>query len=120
VIVTNCSNNYGPYQFPEKLISLTIINALKGKPIPVYGRGHNVRDWLHVDDHVTALLKVVQSGKPGDSYNIGVRNERTNMEVVKATCRLIDELKLDNLISKREDLIAHVMDRAGHDALCHR
>jgi dTDP-glucose 4,6-dehydratase len=115
VIVTNCSNNYGPYQFPEKLIPVTIINALKGKPIPVYGSGHNVRDWLHVDDHVTALLKVVETGKPGSSYNIGARNERTNIEVVKAICRLIDELKADSLVSRREDLITHVMDRPGHD-----
>jgi dTDP-glucose 4,6-dehydratase len=115
-VMTNCSNNYGPYHFPEKLIPLTIINALKGEPLPVYGTGENVRDWLHVDDHAEALLLVAEQGRVGESYNIGGHNERTNISVVKSICRLLDELAPDTTIGARETLIAFVTDRPGHDA----
>lgn len=115
ILVTNCSNNYGPYHFPEKLIPLTILNALEGKPLPVYGRGENVRDWLYVEDHAEALLQVALQGEPGESYNIGGRCERTNIEVVRQICALVDELKPDQKISKRESLISFVADRPGHD-----
>jgi len=116
VVVTNCSNNYGPFHFPEKLIPLTIINALEGKPLPVYGKGENVRDWLHVEDHADALLLVAEKGLPGESYNIGGRNEHKNISVVKAICALIDELAPDAAIGRRESLISFVTDRPGHDA----
>lgn len=116
VVITNCSNNYGPYHFPEKLIPLTIINALEGKPLPVYGKGENVRDWLHVDDHAEALLLVAQKGNSGSCYNIGGRNEATNISVVKAICALVDELAPDPSIGARERLITFVTDRPGHDA----
>ena len=112
-VQTNCSNNYGPYHFPEKLIPLVILNALEGKPLPVYGRGDNVRDWLHVEDHAEALLRVVERGNPGESYNIGGRAERRNIEVVHAICDLVDELAPRP--GSRRDLIAHVVDRPGHD-----
>ncbi len=115
VVMTNCSNNYGPYHFPEKLIPLMIINALEGKPLPVYGNGLNVRDWLYVDDHADALLTVATTGKLGESYNIGGHNEKTNIEVVKTICALLDELRPDPQGS-RERLIAYVTDRPGHDA----
>ena len=115
VVMTNCSNNYGPYHFPEKLIPLMIINALEGKPLPVYGNGLNVRDWLYVDDHADALLTVATNGKIGESYNIGGHNEKTNIEVVKTICALLDELRPDPKGS-RERLIAYVTDRPGHDA----
>ncbi|MBN9452120.1 MAG: dTDP-glucose 4,6-dehydratase [Bosea sp.] len=115
VVMTNCSNNYGPYHFPEKLIPLMIINALEGKPLPVYGNGLNVRDWLYVDDHADALLTVATTGKLGESYNIGGHNEKTNIEVVKAICTLLDELRPDPQGS-RERLISYVTDRPGHDA----
>jgi len=115
VVMTNCSNNYGPYHFPEKLIPLMIINALEGKPLPVYGNGLNVRDWLYVDDHADALLTVATSGKLGESYNIGGHNEKTNIEVVKTICALLDELRPDPKGS-RERLISYVSDRPGHDA----
>ena len=92
VVMTNCSNNYGPYHFPEKLIPLTIINALQGKPLPVYGAGENVRDWLHVEDHAEALLQVAERGVDGHGYNIGGNNEYSNIAVVRAICRLVDEL----------------------------
>ncbi|WP_306224682.1 dTDP-glucose 4,6-dehydratase [Bosea beijingensis] len=115
VVMTNCSNNYGPYHFPEKLIPLMIINALEGKPLPVYGNGLNVRDWLYVDDHADALLTVATTGKLGESYNIGGHNEKTNIEVVKTICALLDELRPDPKGS-RERLIAYVTDRPGHDA----
>ncbi|ABD06272.1 dTDP-glucose 4,6-dehydratase [Rhodopseudomonas palustris HaA2] len=114
-LMTNCSNNYGPYQFPEKLIALTIINALEGKPLPVYGAGTNVRDWLHVDDHAEALLLVAAEGAVGDSYNIGGHNEHTNLSVVRDICRIVDELAPDSAIGPREQLIAFVVDRPGHD-----
>jgi len=115
VVMTNCSNNYGPYHFPEKLIPLMIINALEGKPLPVYGNGLNVRDWLYVDDHADALLTVAATGKLGESYNIGGHNEKTNIEVVKTICALLDELRPDPQGS-RERLISYVTDRPGHDA----
>lgn len=115
VVMTNCSNNYGPYHFPEKLIPLMIINALEGKPLPVYGNGLNVRDWLYVDDHADALLTVATTGKLGESYNIGGHNEKTNIEVVKTICALLDELRPDPQGS-RERLISYVTDRPGHDA----
>jgi dTDP-glucose 4,6-dehydratase len=115
VVLTNCSNNYGPYHFPEKLIPLTILNALKGKPLPVYGRGENVRDWLYVDDHAEALLLVAERGTVGESYNIGGHNERTNLEVVRAICELLDAVVPDAAIGARENLITFVPDRPGHD-----
>lgn len=113
VIVTNCSNNYGPYHFPEKLIPLIILNALEGKMLPVYGDGSNIRDWLHVEDHVRALWLVAQSGSPGKTYNIGGRNERTNLEVVETICDLLDELRPSAESYRR--LIEFVTDRPGHD-----
>jgi dTDP-glucose 4,6-dehydratase len=115
-VVSNCSNNYGPYHFPEKLIPLMIINALEGKPLPVYGNGENVRDWLHVEDHAEALVLVATRGKVGESYNIGANSERSNLQVVKAICSLMDELVPDSVIGSRERLIAFVTDRPGHDA----
>ena len=117
VVITNCSNNYGPYHFPEKLIPLMIINAMKGKPLPVYGRGNQIRDWLYVDDHARALLTVVKQGEVGDTYNIGGHNEKTNLEVVETLCDLLDEMLTDKpagLTSFRE-LITFVADRPGHD-----
>jgi len=115
VLITNCSNNYGPYHFPEKLIPLTIINGLEGKKLPVYGTGSNVRDWLYVEDHARALLAVVAGGKIGETYCIGGRSERTNLDVVKAVCALLDELAPSAAIGRREDLISFVTDRPGHD-----
>jgi dTDP-glucose 4,6-dehydratase len=114
VVTTNCSNNYGPYQFPEKLIPLTIQNALAGKPLPVYGRGDNVRDWLFVDDHADALLLALDRGAPGETYNVGGRSERRNIDVVRAICALVDELAADGG-PPRERLIKFVADRPGHD-----
>jgi dTDP-glucose 4,6-dehydratase len=116
VVMTNCSNNYGPYHFPEKLIPLTIINALEGKPLPVYGNGENVRDWLHVDDHAEALLLVAERGRLGESYNIGGRSELSNIAVVRMICGILDELVPDASIGPREKLISFVTDRPGHDA----
>ena len=115
IVMTNCSNNYGPYHFPEKLIPLMIINALEGRPLPVYGNGLNVRDWLYVDDHADALLTVATSGKLGESYNIGGHNEKANIEVVKAICTILDELRPDPK-GPHERLISYVSDRPGHDA----
>lgn len=116
-IITNCSNNYGPYHFPEKLIPLTIINALAGKPLPVYGNGQQIRDWLYVEDHARALYKVVNEGKVGDTYNIGGHNEKQNIEVVKAICELLDELLTvkPQGINSFSELITFVKDRPGHD-----
>jgi dTDP-glucose 4,6-dehydratase len=116
-IVTNCSNNYGPYHFPEKLIPLVILNALEGKPLPVYGNGCQIRDWLYVDDHARALYKVVTEGRIGETYNIGGHNERTNIDVVKTICRLLDEIITTKpaRIERFEDLITYVTDRPGHD-----
>jgi dTDP-glucose 4,6-dehydratase len=114
-LMTNCSNNYGPYHFPEKLIPLMIINALEGKPLPVYGNGLNVRDWLYVDDHADALLTVAQTGVVGETYNIGGHNEKANIEVVKGICAILDELRPDPA-GPHERLITYVTDRPGHDA----
>ncbi|MBM6582627.1 dTDP-glucose 4,6-dehydratase [Microvirga sp. BT689] len=114
-VVTNCSNNYGPYHFPEKLIPLIILNALEGKPLPVYGRGENVRDWLFVDDHARALILAAEQGRPGETYAIGGHNERSNIDVVRAICALVDELAPDEQIGPRERLIRFVEDRPGHD-----
>jgi dTDP-glucose 4,6-dehydratase len=114
VVTTNCSNNYGPYQFPEKLIPLTILNALAGKPLPVYGRGDNVRDWLYVEDHAAALLAALDRGRLGETYNVGGGNERRNIDVVRAVCALVDELAPD-ATGPRERLITFVADRPGHD-----
>jgi dTDP-glucose 4,6-dehydratase len=114
VLVTNCSNNYGPYHFPEKLIPLVILNALDGKNLPVYGSGANVRDWLHVEDHVAALCLVNEKGAVGETYNVGGHNERTNLEVVRTICKTLDELK-PRAEGSYEDLIVFVSDRPGHD-----
>lgn len=117
VILTNCSNNYGPYHFPEKLIPHMILNALKGKHLPIYGDGSQIRDWLYVEDHVRALLTVVCEGRLGETYNIGGRSEKTNLEVVKAVCTLLEELAPDKPsgVNKYKDLITFVEDRPGHD-----
>jgi dTDP-glucose 4,6-dehydratase len=111
--ITRCSNNYGPYQFPEKLIPLTILNCLNGKKIPVYGDGLNVRDWIHVDDHCSAIDLVLQNGVPGEVYNIGAHNERSNIEIVKLIIQTLSELRPD--LNVTEDLISFVEDRKGHD-----
>jgi dTDP-glucose 4,6-dehydratase len=115
VVLSNCSNNYGPYHFPEKLIPLTILNALEGKPLPVYGKGENIRDWLYVDDHAEALETVLTKGATGQSYNIGGRAERTNLQVVEAICDLLDERVALPGGGSRRDLISFVSDRPGHD-----
>jgi len=116
-LITNCSNNYGPYHFPEKLIPLMILNALEGKPLPVYGQGTQVRDWLYVEDHARALYKVATEGKVGETYNIGGHNEKQNIEVVHTLCDLLEELVPDKPegITRYRDLITHVQDRPGHD-----
>lgn len=115
VVLSNCSNNYGPYHFPEKLIPLMILNALEGKELPVYGSGAQIRDWLHVEDHARALALIAESGRLGESYNVGGSAERSNLEVVKAICALMDELVPDATIGPRENLIRFVADRPGHD-----
>ena len=115
VIVTNCSNNYGPYHFPEKLIPLVILNALDAKPLPVYGNGQQIRDWLFVEDHARALYKVVTDGVVGETYNIGGHNEKQNIEVVKTICKILDELKPQANGQAYESLITFVKDRPGHD-----
>ncbi|WP_134676362.1 dTDP-glucose 4,6-dehydratase [Ectopseudomonas khazarica] len=117
VLITNCSNNYGPYHFPEKLIPLMILNALAGKPLPVYGNGQQVRDWLYVEDHARALLKVVSEGQVGETYNIGGHNEQKNLDVVHAICALLEELTPQKPagIARYEELITYVQDRPGHD-----
>jgi dTDP-glucose 4,6-dehydratase len=114
VVVTNCSNNYGPYQFPEKLIPLMIQKAVTGQPLPVYGKGENIRDWLYVDDHARALRIVLEKGKPGETYNIGGENERRNIDVVNEICRILDDLRPDPK-GKHERLISFITDRPGHD-----
>lgn len=114
VVVSNCSNNYGPYHFPEKLIPLTILNALAGDPLPIYGKGENVRDWLYVEDHVRALDLIAERGRAGDTYNVGGRNEQRNIEVVRRICAVLDEQAPGN--RPREELIQFVADRPGHDA----
>jgi dTDP-glucose 4,6-dehydratase len=115
VVVTNCSNNYGAYQFPEKLIPLVTLNALEGKPLPIYGKGDQVRDWLHVDDHARALRLVLEKGRTGETYNIGGHNEKTNLDVVKTICKLLDKLVPDSPNIPHESLITYVTDRPGHD-----
>jgi dTDP-glucose 4,6-dehydratase len=115
VVVTNCSNNYGPCQFPEKLIPLMVLNALEGKPLPVYGDGQNVRDWLFVEDHCRALQLVHASGTPGEVYNIGGSCERTNLQIVRAICRIVDGLAAGSTRGPSERLITFVEDRPGHD-----
>lgn len=121
-VVTNCSNNYGPFHFPEKLIPLMILNALEGKPLPVYGNGQQVRDWLYVDDHARALYLVATTGRVGETYNIGGHNEKANIDVVKSLCCLLEELVPNNIYSRAsgneagfEGLITYVQDRPGHD-----
>lgn len=117
VVVTNCSNNYGPYHFPEKLIPLTILNALAGKPLPVYGNGEQIRDWLYVEDHARALYKVATEGKSGETYNIGGHNERKNIDVVRTICAILDKVvaQKPGNIAHFADLITFVTDRPGHD-----
>lgn len=114
VVVSNCSNNYGPFHFPEKLIPLTILNALAGEPLPVYGKGENVRDWLYVEDHARALDMIVEKGRAGETYNVGGKNERRNIDVVRRICAVLDELAPAD--RPREGLIGFVADRPGHDA----
>lgn len=114
VVLTNCSNNYGPYHFPEKLIPVVILNALAGKPIPVYGKGENVRDWLYVEDHAEALLLVLEKGVVGRSYNIGGENERTNIDLVRTICAILDDRRPEG--APHDRLITFVADRPGHDA----
>lgn len=114
-LVTNCSNNYGPYHFPEKLIPLMILNALEGKPLPVYGKGDQIRDWLYVEDHARALYRVVTAGQVGQTYNIGGHNEKQNIEVVHTLCELLDELHPRQDDKRYEAQITHVQDRPGHD-----
>jgi dTDP-glucose 4,6-dehydratase len=117
VLVTNCSNNYGPYHFPEKLIPLVILNALEGKPLPVYGDGKQIRDWLYVDDHARALLTVLETGKIGETYNIGGHNEKENITVVRTICDILEEChpQKPGSLAKYQDLITFVKDRPGHD-----
>lgn len=116
VLTTNCSNNYGPYQFPEKLIPLVIHNALAGKPLPIYGDGSNIRDWLYVTDHCLGIMTVLEKGRVGETYNIGGNNEKTNLEVVKTICAILDEFHPDSPVTPHEKLITFVKDRPGHDA----
>lgn len=115
VLTTNCSNNYGPFQFPEKLIPLMILNALEGKPLPVYGDGANVRDWLFVEDHCSAIRTVLEKGRVGQTYNVGGNSERTNLDVVRAICDLVDEMRPKANVAPRRNLITMVKDRPGHD-----
>lgn len=114
IVITNCSNNYGPYQYPEKLIPVVILNAMQKKSIPIYGEGKNIRDWLYVDDHAEALLLVLQKGQVGRTYNIGGDNERTNIELVQTICDIMDK-RSDTSLSDHSSLITYVTDRAGHD-----
>lgn len=119
ILITNCSNNYGPYHFPEKLVPLMILNALEGKPLPVYGKGNQIRDWLYVEDHARALVLVATTGKVGETYNIGGHNEKQNLEVVRTICKILQELApVENSslgINSYENLITYVKDRPGHD-----
>ena len=116
VVTTNCSNNYGPYQYPEKLIPLMTINALQGKPLPIYGKGENIRDWLYVEDHARALHLVLERGKIGEVYNIGGHNEKKNLDVVHTLCVILDELVPQSKYAPHASLIKYVTDRPGHDA----
>jgi dTDP-glucose 4,6-dehydratase len=115
VVTTNCSNNYGPFQFPEKLIPLMILNALEGRPLPVYGDGKNIRDWLYVEDHCAAIRTVLEKGRAGETYNIGGNSERTNLDVVTTICDLVDEMRPRAGAAPRRKLITFVEDRPGHD-----
>jgi len=115
VVVSNCSNNYGPYQYPEKLLPAIIARVIAGENIPVYGAGLNIRDWLYVDDHASALVTIMQNGKPGRSYNVGGNEERTNIEVVRVVCSILDDLHPSANGQKHESLITYVQDRPGHD-----
>jgi dTDP-glucose 4,6-dehydratase len=115
VVTSNCSNNYGPYQFPEKLVPLIIQKALAHEPLPIYGKGDNIRDWLYVEDHVKALWKIVTEGEIGEVYNVGGHNEKTNIEVVKTMCAILDELRPRDDGQNYEDQITYVADRPGHD-----
>jgi dTDP-glucose 4,6-dehydratase len=115
VLTSNCSNNYGPYQFPEKLIPVVILAALEGRPIPVYGAGSNVRDWLYVEDHAKALLAIVERGRVGENYNVGGSNEMANIDLVREICRTLDELLPESTYRPHENLIKFVTDRLGHD-----
>lgn len=115
VTISNCSNNYGPYQFPEKLIPLVILNAVNGKPLPVYGDGQQIRDWLYVEDHCEAIRLILEKGKPGETYNIGGMNQPANLTIVKTICSLLDELVPDPSFCPHEKLITYVQDRPGHD-----
>jgi dTDP-glucose 4,6-dehydratase len=115
VLITNCSNNYGPFQFPEKLVPVVILKCLRGESIPVYGKGENVRDWLYVEDHCRGLRTVVAQGRPGTTYNLGGNNERSNLELVRMLCQILDELKPNSAIGRYENLITFVQDRPGHD-----
>lgn len=122
VLITNCSNNYGPYQFPEKLVPVVILKCLKGESIPIYGKGENIRDWLYVEDHASALYEVLSKGTPGETYNVGGNNERSNLELVQLICAILDELRppaqngnVSDDVGKYEDLITFVKDRPGHD-----
>jgi dTDP-glucose 4,6-dehydratase len=115
ITISNCSNNYGPYQFPEKLIPLIILNALAGKALPVYGDGKNVRDWLYVTDHCDAIWKIMRDGQRGATYNIGGNTEKPNIEVVETICDILDETAANKDIGPRRDLITFVTDRPGHD-----
>lgn len=115
VLITNCSNNYGPYQFPEKLIPLNLFNALNDKPIQIYGKGDNIRDWLYVEDHCNGILKVLETGKLGESYNIGGNNEQSNLELIKFICSILDDLAPRKDGAKHENSIVFVKDRPGHD-----
>ena len=114
-LTTNCSNNYGPFQFPEKLIPLTILHALQGKPIPVYGDGKNVRDWLYVEDHCEAIRTVIAKGRVGETYNIGGNNEKQNLEIVRSICAILDRLRPNDPTVPHEKLLTYVQDRPGHD-----
>jgi dTDP-glucose 4,6-dehydratase len=115
VTITNCSNNYGPFQFPEKLIPLMILNAMEGKPLPVYGDGQQIRDWLYVEDHCEAILKVVKSGRRGETYNIGGNNQPPNLQIVSTICEIMDELLPESPFRPHESLVRFVGDRPGHD-----
>jgi dTDP-glucose 4,6-dehydratase len=115
VVLSNCSNNYGPFQFPEKLIPLTIVNAIRGLPLPVYAKGENVRDWIHVDDHARALWAIFSRGRTGETYNVSSRCERRNIDVVSAICAILDELRPRSGGASHRDLVAFVPDRPGHD-----
>ena len=114
-VQTNCSNNYGPYHFPEKLIPHIILNAIQGKALPVYGDGSQIRDWLHVEDHARALYRVLTQGSVGETYNIGGHNEKQNIDVVRSICGLLDELHPESPVTPHESLIEFVTDRPGHD-----